>query len=111
MKSLNFNSGIECDVRFAAGMSALSHPARIRILRELSNQPTCCCKDVVGRLDLAQSTVSQHLKILVDVGLVACAADGQRSRYTLDVEALKDLADRLACLSGSCSASLNEFCG
>ena len=99
------------DERIAAGLSALSHPARLRILRELSRSRACCCKDVVGRLDLAQSTVSQHLKVLVDAGLVVCSPDGQRSRYRLDTAALKDLADSLSCLSGACAASLNELCG
>jgi DNA-binding transcriptional ArsR family regulator len=99
------------DERIAGGLSALSHPARLRILRELSRSQTCCCKDVVGRLDLAQSTVSQHLKVLVDAGLVVCSPDGQRSRYRLDTVALKGLADSLSCLSGTCAASLTEICG
>jgi len=99
------------DEQVAAGLSALSHPARLRILRELSQRPSCCCKDVVQRLDLAQSTVSQHLKILVDAGLVVFSPDQQRSRYTLHAEALQSLAGRLGGLSNLCTASLNKTCG
>ena len=44
----------------------------------------CCCKDVVDTVDLAQSTVSQHLKVLVEAGLVRYAPDRQRSRYEID---------------------------
>ena len=75
----------------AARFAALSHPARLDILRHLAGRPACCCKDVVERLDLAQSTVSQHLKILVDAGLVRYAPDKQRSRYEIDREALTGL--------------------
>ena len=53
----------------AAKLAALSHPVRIEILRHLSARSACCCRDVVERIDLAQSTVSQHLKVLVAAGL------------------------------------------
>jgi len=56
----------DADNSIAAGLAALSHPARLRIVRHLSGAKACCCRDVVERLDLAQSTVSQHLKVLVD---------------------------------------------
>jgi ArsR family transcriptional regulator len=104
MKNVEGASTRDTDMRMASGLSALSHPARLQILRELSQAPACCCKDVVGRIGLAQSTVSQHLKILVDAGLVVCAPDQQRSRYSLDADALKTLAESLACLSEACAA-------
>ena len=56
----------------AGKLAALSHPARIGILLHLAGSGPCCCKQVVERFDLAQSTVSQHLKVLVDAGLVRC---------------------------------------
>jgi DNA-binding transcriptional ArsR family regulator len=58
----------------------------------------------VERLDLAQSTVSQHLKVLVDAGLVRFSPDRQRSRYELDGAALKHLASSLAALVDDCCA-------
>lgn len=79
-------------------LSALAHPARLEILRSLASVDCCCCKDVVGRLDLAQSTVSQHLKVLVEAGLVRYTPNGPRSLYRLDRAALAGL-----------SASLNEL--
>jgi DNA-binding MarR family transcriptional regulator len=82
------------DAELAARLGALSHPARIEILRCLAKASSCCCGEVVGRLDLAQSTVSQHLKILV--------ADGQRSRYAIDRPALRAVAEMLACFASSC---------
>jgi DNA-binding transcriptional ArsR family regulator len=94
----------DADTRLAAGMAALSHPARLRIVRHLSGAKGCCCRDVVDRLDLAQSTVSQHLKVLVEAGLVHFSPDRQRSRYELDRAALKNLASSLAALIDDCCA-------
>ncbi|HEV7415434.1 MAG TPA: metalloregulator ArsR/SmtB family transcription factor [Tianweitania sediminis] len=83
------------DGQTAERLAALAHPTRLRILRELSDQPACCCKEVVARLDLAQSTVSQHLKVLVAAGLVRYTPDKQRSHYSLDRVALKKLSAAL----------------
>jgi ArsR family transcriptional regulator len=86
----------------AARMAALSHPARIEILKHLSASNSCCCREVVDRFDLAQSTVSQHLKILVEAGLVRFAPDRQRSRYQLDHAALAEMSASLTALVNSC---------
>jgi ArsR family transcriptional regulator, arsenate/arsenite/antimonite-responsive transcriptional repressor len=85
-------------------LAALGHPARIDILRHLAKDDGRCCKDVVGVLDLAQSTVSQHLKVLVDAGLVRFYPEGKRSRYCLDREALSGLRSELDALLAPCSA-------
>src|SRR5690606_30859998 len=90
--------------RLAAGLAALAHPARIEIVQHLAGRPACCCRDVVERLDLAQSTVSQHLKVLVEAGLVRFSPDRQRSRYELDRAALQDLTASLARLTADCCA-------
>jgi ArsR family transcriptional regulator len=83
-------------------LSALSHPARIEILQYLAGVEAGCCKEVVERLDLAQSTVSQHLKVLVEAGLVRFTADRPRSRYEVDREALDSLARAVSGLLISC---------
>jgi len=90
--------------RLAAKLAALSHPARIEILQYLAGSGCCCCKDVVGRFDLAQSTVSQHLKILVNAGLVRFSLEKQRSRYEIDREALASLSVSVSTLINSCCA-------
>ncbi len=89
--------------RLAVRFAALSHPARIEILRHLAQHDCCCCGDVVQKLDLAQSTVSQHLKILVEAGLVSFEPDRQRSRYRIDRAAL-------AALSGSVDTLVKSYC-
>ena len=89
----------------AARLGALSHPARLNILVHLAQQDCCtCCKDVVSRLDLAQSTVSQHLKVLVEAGLVKLTPDGTRSLYEIDRGALASLSETLGGLLTACCA-------
>lgn len=95
--------------RLAVRLGALSHPARLEIIKQLSGT-NCCCKDVVGRLDLAQSTVSQHLKVLVEAGLVRVRQERQRSIYEIDHEALSDTAKRVTALAAACCPSRATVC-
>lgn len=76
--------------RFALYCKALGHPTRVQIVRLLMDVETCVCGDIVEKLPLAQSTVSQHLKILKDAGLVKGEIDGPRTCYALDHEALAE---------------------
>lgn len=85
----------------AARLAALSHPARIEILKHLASHD-CCCGEVVQKLDLAQSTVSQHLKVLVEAGLVTFEPDRRKSRYRIDRIALSELSQSFATLAKSC---------
>jgi ArsR family transcriptional regulator len=68
----------------AAISKALSHPARIQILSILAKQNECVCGAIVEILPLAQSTVSQHLKELLNAGLIKGTVDGPRSCYCID---------------------------
>ena len=88
--------------RLALRFAALSHPARIEILRHLAQHECCCFGDVVQKFDLAQSTVSQHLKVLVEAGLVSFQPDRRRSRYRIDREALAALSGSVDTLVKSC---------
>lgn len=63
---------------------ALAHPARLAILTTLAEKRECICGDLVLDLPLAQSTVSQHLKALKEIGFVKGTIDGPRSRYCID---------------------------
>ena len=84
------------DEEFADVMRALGHPVRLSILRILAEkaQNDCCCTDVTECLPLAQSTVSQHIKVLVDAGLVERSPKGTRNCYSVNTE-------RLAALNGA----------
>ena len=94
------------EAALAAKLAALSHPARLAILQHLSRHGCACCKDVVGTIDLAQSTVSQHLKVLVEAGLVRYAPDRQRSRYEIDRAAVASLSKAVSGLLDSCCVQL-----
>ena len=71
---------------------AAAHPARIRILRVLAEQRACITGEIVTELDLAQSTVSEHLRILRHAGLVEGEIEGPRTRYCLNPDRLATLA-------------------
>ncbi len=75
-----------------AGLAwAIAHPARLRILRILLAQKVCICGQLVEQLPLAQSTVSQHLKILKEAGLVQGEIDGPKVCYCVNRSVLKKL--------------------
>jgi DNA-binding transcriptional ArsR family regulator len=81
------------DDEFADVMRALGHPVRLSILRILAEkaQHDCCCTDVTECLPLAQSTVSQHIKVLLDAGLVQRSPKGTRNCYSLNSARLESL--------------------
>jgi len=89
--------GSEADEELATMAKAVGHPARVRILRLLARRDTCVCGDIVDDLPLAQSTVSQHLKVLKDAGLVRGEIDGPRVCYCIEPRSLR----RLRSLVGS----------
>ena len=66
---------------------ALGHPARIAILQFLIKTKSCVCGDIVEKLPLSQSTVSQHLKELKNAGLIKGDIDGQSVCYCVDEKA------------------------
>jgi len=93
------------DDDFATIMRALGHPVRLSILRILAReqQRECCCADVTESLPLAQSTVSQHIKVLLDAGLIERKPRGTRNCYVVQHERLQAL--------GSAYASMLEGLG
>lgn len=75
---------------------ALAHPARVTIVRMLIERASCVCGEIVEELPLAQSTVSQHLKILKQSGLVQGDIDGPKVCYCINNEMLKLLQTLVA---------------
>ena len=68
---------------------AIAHPARIAILKVLAQKDECICGEIVEVLPLAQSTVSQHLKALLEAGLIDGTIDGPRSCYCINWKAFE----------------------
>lgn len=71
-------------IDLAAFSKALAHPARIAILQFLAKQKECMCGDIVNELPLSQSTVSQHLKELKNIGLIKGNVEGPSICYCID---------------------------
>ena len=80
---------------------ALGHPARIAILQFLVKSKSCMCGDIVDELPLSQSTVSQHLKELKNVGLIKGSIDGPSVCYCIDEKAWAKAKTALALLFDS----------
>lgn len=83
--------GMQADEELALLTKAVGHPARVQILRLLVRRNTCICGDIVDELPLAQSTVSQHLKVLKEAGLVRGEIDGPRISYCVEPRTLRRL--------------------
>jgi ArsR family transcriptional regulator len=83
--------GDAADEELATLAKALGHPARVQIVRLLVRREACVCGDIVDELPLAQSTVSQHLKVLKDAGLVRGEIDGPRVCYCVEPRTLRRL--------------------
>jgi DNA-binding transcriptional ArsR family regulator len=79
------------DARLAAFAKALGHPTRVRILRLLAARDSRMCCHLVDELPLAQSTVSEHLRILRAAGLVRTSGTGPKGGYCLVPGAVKQL--------------------
>jgi len=76
----------ECGKKLAQMSKGLAHPARVEIVSMLANRPPdakCVCGDIVDALPLAQSTVSQHLKVLKETGWIQGEIDRPRVCYCL----------------------------
>jgi ArsR family transcriptional regulator len=75
---------------------ALGHPARIRIVRTLIAEQSCVGCDLVDESGLAQSTVSEHLRILKAAGIITGEIKHPRVCYSLNPTALEPLRAFLA---------------
>lgn len=81
----------QADAELAAFAKAIGHPTRMRILRMLARKEARMCSHIVDELPLAQSTVSEHLRILRSAGLVKANESGARVSYCIVPAALQRL--------------------
>lgn len=80
----------------AATFKALADPTRVAIVNQLACCDECCVCDLTASFDLSQPTISHHLKILRDAGLVQSESRGTWAYYRLVPEALDRLRDVFA---------------
>ncbi len=83
-------------VKVAVLAKALAHPARLGIVEMLHERQGCIGCDIVGRIGLAQSTISEHLRILKAAGIVTGEIEGARVCYALEPSALEPLRQLLS---------------
>ena len=81
------------DEKLAAYCKALAHPIRVSIVKILLAEQQCINRDLCEQLPVAQSTVSQHLKILRENGLICGQIDGPRRSYCIAPRALSELQE------------------
>jgi ArsR family transcriptional regulator, arsenate/arsenite/antimonite-responsive transcriptional repressor len=98
------------DRKLAELAKALSHPARIAILRGLARRGTCVCGEIVEVLPLAQSTVSRHLQELKDAGLIQGQVSGPKSCYCIDWKNLAAAQEALQSLFGDWAKARASCC-
>lgn len=65
---------------------ALAHPVRVRILKLLAGETCCFTGELTGMIPMAQSTISQHLKALLDAGLIQGRIDPPKVKYCISRE-------------------------
>ena len=85
---------------------ALSHPARIAIIEYLLSVNTCICGDIVNELPLAQPTVSQHLTVLKNAGVIRGSIEGTAICYCLNL----DIMSKIEFYFKNISKELNDKC-
>ncbi len=83
-------------VKLAVLAKALAHPARLGIVKMLHERLGCIGCDIVDRIGLAQSTISEHLRILKAAGIVTGEIEGPRVCYVLEPSALAPLRQLLS---------------
>ena len=88
--------GPQADEELAKLTKALGHPARVRIIRMLSRKEAKVCSQIVDELPLAQSAVSEQLRILKEAGLVRSRQDGPRVGYCINFGVLRNLKALIA---------------
>ena len=99
----------EKTLRVAALFQALAHPARIAIIEQLAKSDTCQCGELVSELPLAQSTVSQHLKELKNIGIIQGSIEGKSVCYCIEEKVWKEFQEEFNAFFNQ-DVNVKQFC-
>ncbi len=91
----------EDHIAMARFAGAMAHPARISIVGLLRERVEATCGELVEVLPLAQATVSQHLKVLVESGLLSIRKEGPKMYYRLECEQIQSFCHSFQCTLGT----------
>lgn len=93
------------DEWYATALRALGHPVRLGIMRRLASEPQTCACDFTDVFGVRQPTISQHLKVLREAGLVATRHRGTQICYSIRAEAIEELRTLLGNLQETTRAA------
>jgi ArsR family transcriptional regulator len=96
------------EIRLTRMLKALGNPTRFKIVQTLADSQSCITKEIVDRTPLAQSTVSQHLKVLRQAGLVRGEIEGPATCYCLDPTGIRWLKEQIASWLPGCCAPAQD---
>jgi ArsR family transcriptional regulator, arsenate/arsenite/antimonite-responsive transcriptional repressor len=82
--------------RLVQMLKALGNPVRFDIMRTLAQRKTCITQEIVAETPLAQSTVSRHLQVLREAGLIHGEVEGPATCYCINPESVRWLKERIA---------------
>jgi len=88
--------------RLSRMLKALGNPIRFQIMETLAERQACITNDIVLTTDLAQSTVSQHLKVLREAGLIHGEIEGATTCYCIDPEGIAFLKEQIGAWLPAC---------
>jgi ArsR family transcriptional regulator, arsenate/arsenite/antimonite-responsive transcriptional repressor len=83
------------EIRLAAMLKAMGNPVRFRILQYLADRQMCITSEIVAFTELAQSTVSQHLKVLREAGLIEGEIEGPATCYCISASGVQFLKTQI----------------
>ena len=98
-------SGPLSEARIAAIAKALAHPARVRILEQFIECHPQIAQEIVDEFDLAQSTISEHLRLLREADLLTGTRDGPRTWYCMRRAVLRQFAAAILDLADTSAMS------
>jgi DNA-binding transcriptional ArsR family regulator len=110
METTRINLQSKSLVRTAALAKAVGHPVRIAILQFLSSRDVCICGDITDVIPLAQSTVSQHLKVLKEAGLIKGEVEGVKTCYCLNRDGLREAEQLFTSLFSELNSPVSGTC-
>ena len=90
--------------RLATMLKALGNPIRFQIMQTLAERQTCITGEIVQTMPLAQSTVSQHLKVLSEAGLIRGEIEGPATCYCVDPSGVRWLKEQVEAWLPDCCA-------
>jgi ArsR family transcriptional regulator len=102
---VDYTLGMDVADQDVTRLRALAHPVRLGMMRQLAERPETCACDFTDVFSVSQPTISQHLKVLREAGLVRTRRRGTQICYSIDNDALRTLSDEIAALSQSAMVS------